>query len=481
LKSLFCILILIFSLNSFASYKKGKDIYDSRKTFNLLSIVNIGMALVEDKLYFSAVPFFKEALYLKDDVPSKTFDVYLERLIKNVGRASFKKFPVRYLKKSNAPAMKYILGTRYYKMGKYALAIDALDKIPTDNLHFPHALMLKGKILTILGKYESAFRIYNGCINHSKMKIYDSQEGTHRMRMYQYIKDSCQIAIPRLHYKLKRFNTARTLYRAIPLESSKWPNVLLENAWANIQLKNFNRGVGSLMTLRAPLISNYFFPEGPLLTCISYYQLCLYKDLLKTVSDFLEYYKPEGRRFVDILKKKPTDRLYYYKLAAGDDYGGFSDKDFMKVVLKQMRSRPFYFSNSYFLSQTLQEIRDLKRKNQPSEFLYTLIGNVKTESMNQMDAINNYVKNFLTNLAEETLSISKEVARVRLESYAHLKEKYYKRGKVEEKEVGRGDLLNVDRKTSEQFWPFYHEFWMDELGTYTLGLASACPKPKEDD
>ena len=115
----------------------------------------------------------------------------------------------------------------------------------------------------------------------------EGNASTDTLRVYfAFIGESCQTHQGRLLFEQKKYKDALRIYKEIPKTSYTWPYILVEKAWAYYELKNYNRALGLLATYKSPVMENYFFPEGDVLTALSYFQMCYWSDVKRVVDAY---------------------------------------------------------------------------------------------------------------------------------------------------------------------------------------------------
>ena len=110
---LYTFLLFSISCNTFASiesiYREMSLDKGSARRYSL-----IAKKLIDEDLYFTAVPFIKEFLTRHPGVSNKRIDQVVDEIITNVGVRQFEVLPVRILKSSGAPTIRYIFGQKVF-------------------------------------------------------------------------------------------------------------------------------------------------------------------------------------------------------------------------------------------------------------------------------------------------------------------------------------------------------------------------------
>ena len=147
-KSFLSLILLAFGMNAHASFQGASKIFQSGDKNRYPQLVS---ELIEEKMYFSSIPFLKEYLATTSKVNDSAVDKIVDQLISEVGVKQFEVLPQNILEKSSAPTIRYILARKAFRQGKYDQALKYLDKSIEDwNPVKPFALLLEGSIYAVI-------------------------------------------------------------------------------------------------------------------------------------------------------------------------------------------------------------------------------------------------------------------------------------------------------------------------------------------
>lgn len=99
--------------------------------------------------------------------------------------------------------------------------------------------------------------------------------------------DLCHWYKAREAFNKKDYTLAENYYAQISNTEEFWPKTLIERAWSNYYLKNYNKALGLISTLKFPLLKRYELPESYYLEALIYFELCYFGDALKVVDQFV--------------------------------------------------------------------------------------------------------------------------------------------------------------------------------------------------
>ena len=150
----------VFVSSALGSVQKAADYY-YKNSRSVKYFPAIAKELIDDQLYFSAVPFLKEYLAAGLSSQDRSVDQMIERIISEIGSVQFEIMPNKVLERSSAASLHYVLAKKYLAANENERALQELNKI-LDKKHpsLPFALLMKGSVYSILGKYSSAVDTY---------------------------------------------------------------------------------------------------------------------------------------------------------------------------------------------------------------------------------------------------------------------------------------------------------------------------------
>ncbi len=107
-----CIIFIFFtfSTNIYPSWSKISNILSKRDQSLYPLLVKY---LINEKMYFTAIPFMKEYLVDNPKISSNT-DRIIDELVNNVGIKQFEVLPTNILRRSSAPILRYILAKKIF-------------------------------------------------------------------------------------------------------------------------------------------------------------------------------------------------------------------------------------------------------------------------------------------------------------------------------------------------------------------------------
>jgi tetratricopeptide (TPR) repeat protein len=98
------------------------------------------------------------------------------------------------------------------------------------------------------------------------------------------------LALARVLYERKSYDEAFTYYSQVKLPLVEQDLVLLERAWDRVGADDYQRALGMVVGLGAPIFRRVFAPERELIRALALRKLCQYRLAHLAVRDFHEHY-----------------------------------------------------------------------------------------------------------------------------------------------------------------------------------------------
>lgn len=263
----------------------------------------------------------------------------------------------------------------------------------------------------------------------------------------------CQIQKARQFFKDKKFQEAEDLYADIPNRSFYWPTVLVERAWVNYYLRNYNRTLGLLSTFKFPLLNVFYSSEITYLTALSYFRLCYWGDAYWVIDDF---------------KKNDLSKLEDLKKTLKS---GENKSDILENWFKTLKRTAYFSSTAHELMGLEEERAHLSMANK--HVLQDILQRkLDTQVKARQVALNRYFNLYLKNKLDNSAHYSEQMEILELEILSVTRKDQYQKGSSVGRQVGGVEYL--PRNRFQFFWEFTDEFWADELGNYVFALKSQC-------
>lgn len=454
------ICLLLVSNQVYSSWNRAQNLYNQRGN-SMNKTRGIILELVSDKKYFSSVPYLKEYLTSTTRNLDSAMERALADVILEVGVKQFEILPNRFLKRSNAGILSYVLAKKYLNNGQLDKALNQLGKINRSEYIYPFSKNLEGTIHALKGSNIAANSAFQSCISSSRSAS----------RKDLLNKDYCRLGLARIAFQAKKFDDSDLLYLDIPKSSYVWPEVLFEEAWNSYYQKNYNRSLGKLVSYKAPVFDYIFNPEIEVLKALSYLKLCLYQDAREVHKDFYSTYYRDAVKLRRFINKYKRSHKVFYTAMLNHENNQSSSFSLLDTLLKNIEREVVYRDLRKQLVFAAKEYEELMKKPN-TRFKRLMVQNISDVIITQKKIIGSYIRGQLISFYAKLYKAFEGMSYIKLESLKKEKESLYNFDP--EKKSKRGDIQYIERNQKQYFWDFNGEFWADELGDYVFALRSEC-------
>ena len=437
--------------------------------------------------YKAKLPFSSIILIKQHMVKGRPFNQSLEKIVLNVlinyGNSLFLDLDEKILRNyPDSSVVNFILASKLFKEERFKETLRVMGRVPnTHPLAVEKSFML-GAVRGLMGQYSRAYRYYERCGKYAEEKR-DSTKKLIWKRYYSVLLENCSIHKARLLYEQGKYNDSLAIYRMIPKTSYSWPYILLEKAWNNFQIKNYNRALGLSATYKSPLLEDYFSPESDYLRGLSYMRLCYWQDTADVVDEYQKKYMRNAKRLHYLLKKYKSSNSFfigaYLKMIKKKKIAREGHKrSFVEGLMFRSKKKVKFNLDLKAYYALRKEITNISRISMSKNVVKFLKYNLKKMALIKIYTLNNSIKREMSKFLSDAYKFSKEIAKINLNLVSRERKSLYapSKKKKRKKKVLRtiGSLDNVKRGRLQHFYSFDGEFWADELGEYSFGLKSKC-------
>lgn len=462
------ILITLFIIPSaFASWQGAERAYSQNRGSSKAD--QVAVELIREGLYFSSIPWMKEALISGRGKLSSQAERALDDLINIVGTSQFELLPNKFLARSNSDSMKYIVAKKLLRKNKTNEAVRFASSINPNHPVYPFALNVLATSYSILGKNKTSVRSFKDCEIASERRLKKNISAVEK-RQLRLNKDYCTMGIARANFAGKDYKEADLKYLDIPKSSMIWPEVLFEEAWNSYYLGNYNRTLGKLVTYKAPVFNYIFNPEIEVLNALTFMKLCLYNDAKRISDNFYNQYMQPARQLRSFLLQKKKNYKYFYRMMMDYEQTKRANSKLLMTLLNSISREGSYIEIKNGLILSAKELENINKRRR-STFTNTIKRNLAEAIRTQRNLMGSYVRNRLVGKYAEIYKSFEGMSYIKLEVLAQKKARLYN---FSDKGSKRGDIKYIERNDKQYFWDFNGEFWADELGDYVFALGSEC-------
>jgi hypothetical protein len=353
--------------------------------------------------------------------------------------------------------------------------------VPKEDPFYRKAKYLEGLSYFRENKLEAALESMKEVVR--KTRTDEGSSETAEARNLKNLRELAFMQLARTHYGARQNRYALFYLQKVERGGAQWLESLFEASWANYRIGQYEQALGNLITLSSPFFRDEYFPEALILKAVVYFENCRYTEALSIIEDFEGIYGPVQEE-LNVLVEKNMEATEYFtvldevrkKNKAGVKKGSvdeilerilnlaLTDKDLKKTIdsISELegeidsfsrRSDAFKYSN---MSKALIELMKSQRQQ------LILKGGIMAKA--KLDFENGQLKTLRANglrIKFETTDKEKEFLTELLQAggQKQIVKKY------KETQAVSDDQL---------YWPYYGEYWRDELGTYQYTLTKGC-------
>lgn len=354
--------------------------------------------------------------------------------------------------------------------------------IPKADPFYPKAKYLEGLSYFRENKLEAALESMKEVVRATR-----SEEGrgeTAEARNLKNLRELAFMQLARTHYGARQNRYALFYLQKVERGGPQWLESLFEASWANYRIGQYEQALGNLITLSSPFFRDEYFPEALILKAVVYFENCRYTEALSIIEDFEGIYGPVQEELNALVEKNMEATEYFTVLdeVRKKNKAGLVKKGSVDEILERILNLALTDKD---LKKTVDSIGELEGEidsfgSRSDAFKYSNMSKALIESMKaqreqlikkggimakaKLDFENGQLKTLRANglrIKFETTDKEKEFLTELLQAGGQKQTvKKYK-----ETQAVSDDQL---------YWPYYGEYWRDELGTYQYTLTKGC-------
>ena len=298
------------------------------------------------------------------------------------------------------------------------------------------------------------------------------------------LEDMSKLALGRLWYEQKKFQSAVAVYRTISRNGPLFPVALFEQSWAFFMAGFPGHALGALHGAESPFFRDQFNPEAPLLRSIILYWMCLYRDSDNALQEFIARHSGPMDQLENFLARQQLNPASAWDLFENLSAGVSGDSlGIPRNILLTAATSDRMTSLRAALTQTSREIGmiedgKLDEFNEVKEGGSALLGNhfraLREETgkkfilaLGDLRTKYDQLRAQADFLYVELLTSEKD----KILGKEHLSsEKFTGRAKAGKRPAGWGQRVLAWAPDNK------HEYWWDEVGFYIDPAKAACVK-----
>ncbi len=361
------------------------------------------------------------------------------------------RLPPSLISSASADSANYAIGIHQFKLNDIDKAMASLRSVPPQSPYFPKAIFFLGVIATKKKNYKEAIFYFE----KTRDLCYGKRE---RMTLGEL----ARLNLARSVYSSGDVERSVELYAQFVSTSPHWLTILLEASWPLMRMNDTTVSLGNLHTVLSPFYREDLVGEGYILRATILYTQCKYEEMRRTLSQFFTIYDP-------VIRSMQAENN---SLASPEAYGKafISEKGLTRALVNYAKRDPGITEMLVVHKALRDERRNLARysRNEHTRRFMGIIDEMEKSLIAQLGvALQNLHKRKLAELLEQR----EQANYLKVEIVTGEKE-------LIEGQKGLPPKRVVDVETSVapgyNFWPYFGEYWEDELGSFVYTTESSC-------
>jgi tetratricopeptide (TPR) repeat protein len=287
----------------------------------------------------------------------------------------------------------------------------------------------------------------------------------------------------RTHFGAKQPSFARFYYQKIDRDSPSWLDAIYESSWSEFRLGDYEKSLGSLLTLHAPFFKDEYYPESLILKAVIYYENCRYKEASEILDAFLKRYEPVLGKLKELTGNASRTPKEFFEILANLRTpelasSGTSDAEILsQILVLALRDRAVARLDSSHseLSAEMDLARERIVGPNTDALAAKLLGQLDGDLTHLTEEAGLAVQRQLEQERSSIRTLIEQAIRIQIETSRAEQERIESRLRDARTLPGSEAKAFVEWTDDEHLvWPFEGEYWRDELGTYELTLARSC-------
>jgi len=367
------------------------------------------------------------------------------------------------LDSTSLDAINYMIGMITQRRANYVEAQQFLDAVTEASPYYLKAQYL----LAIMGvrtateqgadDYSKAIEYFTNIENKLKGSLDEGDKKLYRLAV---------LGKARAYYSQGDFKKSTEYYETVPRFSDDWYDAMFESGWAYFQNAEFGKALGMVHSTQSPYFDDRYRAESWVLKATTYFQMCHFDRVRKSVDTFFAIYEPMGEALKPWLEGDQTDAEMVDLINKGDP-------SFPEEIRGQISNNRRY---QKFLAQVIEvdkELENAKSSFPEGSFKAQLVNLLEEQRASRVALTGKLVRD---QIRRESLFLEDFLNQARIIKFetADALRKILELGK----DITKGPRAQGPRpvvpNAKFQYWAFQGEYWIDELGFYQHSIKDEC-------
>ncbi|MGF1510384.1 MAG: tol-pal system YbgF family protein [Myxococcota bacterium] len=271
----------------------------------------------------------------------------------------------------------------------------------------------------------------------------------------------------RAYYSQGDFDRSVRAYESVPRFSDDWFDALYESGWAYFQTGQFGRALGAVHSVHSPYFDERFRPESFVLKATTYFQVCHFDRVRKTLDDFFRTHEP----MLDALRRWLDSEIGDAEYVTVMTEGAF---DFPDVVRLRVLGNGKFQRYLNQLQRADQEVTRARRDFRNPRFRSIMLELLVAQRAQWLSLTGRLTESLIRRHSAALEDFVNQARIIQFET-ADAERKMLEAGRdITKGPRAKGPRPVLEMPGRQQYWAFQGEYWVDELGYYQHSIADEC-------
>lgn len=198
---------------------------------------------------------------------------------------------------SKNDAYQFYRAKYFLEQGNLGAVEESLQNIDEKSKYYHESLLIKGLSLYRQGKIDAAADALNVLLTKADRSI--------------PVRTVSAITLARIYFQRGMYKEAFLAYGQVDKSHPLWLQAMVEQAWTQILLKDFEGAAGNMFSLHTDFFKNAYNPESYVVRTVGYLNLCQFGDGMNVLNNLGHRYAPMYGRLAGFQERKKAAKDYY--------------------------------------------------------------------------------------------------------------------------------------------------------------------------
>ncbi len=179
------------------------------------------------------------------------------------------------------------------------VAWNSLTRVPADSEQAGEARFMTAQIYYRTNDVDSAKKELETLLQQLQTNQIKAQNAKN-------LKSLTAATLGQIYFQKGMYKEALDAYRSVDQEHPLWLETLVESAWSQILLKDYEGAAGNMFSLHTNYFQGAYKPESYIVRTVGYLQLCQFGDAKSVLQSFLAKYKYAQKQLENYSKQNPN-------------------------------------------------------------------------------------------------------------------------------------------------------------------------------